>query len=215
MAVYQVQFIMPYFSNVPEDVITNVWHFSFAVGNPSTAQFNSLRDALMFFYNDTYNQSTPMLAPWVNAAGCKVKIYNLSDPTPRAPVYQSAAALSAANQPPTSGFPPELAICLSFQGALVSGLPQARRRGRIFIGGIAYLAAGDSSHFPNIDSTIRTDICANAVVLGTDATAAGFVWSVWSRTDQSAIAVTNGWVDNAADTQRRRGNRATARTLFP
>ena len=214
MSTYAVQFTMPYFTSIPEDVITNTWHFNYLIGTPTAGEWAGLVAALQFFYNDCYNQTTPMLSPWINAAGCSVKAYDLADPTPRAPVFQSAAALSAANQPPSTGYPLERSICLSFQGVQISGQPQARRRGRIYLGGNASLDPGSASSFPSVGATIRTDICANAVQLRTDANAQNFVWSVWSRMDSAAVPVDNGWVDNAADTQRRRGNAATARTTF-
>jgi hypothetical protein len=48
-----------------------------------------------------------------------------------------------------------------------------------------------------------------------DASVTETTWSlaVYSVADAVAREVTNGWVDNAWDTQRRRGIDATARTL--
>lgn len=39
-------------------------------------------------------------------------------------------------------------------------------------------------------------------------------WRIWSPTNNNSVLIDNGWVDNAWDTQRRRGVEATARTIF-
>jgi hypothetical protein len=39
-------------------------------------------------------------------------------------------------------------------------------------------------------------------------------WSVWSEANQTASPVRDGWVDDAWDTQRRRGLDSSARTTF-
>jgi hypothetical protein len=41
------------------------------------------------------------------------------------------------------------------------------------------------------------------------------LWGVHSRKNNNINAVTNGWIDNEFDTQRRRRILATARTLWP
>jgi hypothetical protein len=39
-------------------------------------------------------------------------------------------------------------------------------------------------------------------------------WVVWSEADQDAGSVFDGWIDNAFDTQRRRGVQASSRTTW-
>jgi hypothetical protein len=43
---------------------------------------------------------------------------------------------------------------------------------------------------------------------------ASWDWVVYSPTDDAYHEVANGWVDNAWDTQRRRGYKPTSRTTF-
>ena len=215
MTVHQAHFILPYFTNIPEDVVVNVWTFNWLIGSPAVGDFDNLRDNLVAFYDDVYaDPGGPMLAPYVDETQARIKIYDLADPLPRVPVYNSLAPLNFANQASATGLPPEAAICLSFQGALVSGQPQARRRGRIFIGALAHMGAGSSVAFPNVTSGTRTSITGAAAAMKSAMAADDWAWSVWSKTDNAAVLVDNGWVDNAVDTQRRRGNTATARTLF-
>jgi hypothetical protein len=216
MSTHQVQIVLPYFTGIPEDVITNVWHFEWLVGTPSGSNFTNLRNNLDAFYTSVYTigAGADWIAPWVDISNCRIKVYDLDDPIPRAPVYENTFAITAT--PVTnSSVPLETAICLSFQGEPVSGTPQARRRGRIFIGGWAGLAdAGDATSFPEVSSELRTGICAAAETLYDAMAEDDWFWVVWSRVDEEAALVTNGWVDNAFDTQRRRGNAATARTTF-
>lgn len=212
---YQVHVTIPYFTGLPEDVITNVWSFAYTGGTPSTTQFNNLRDALDTFYTNVYSTgATDIAAPWVDWANASVKAYLLSDPTPRPPKYMSAMPITV-TPGASSDVPPELAICLSFQGDPVAGVNQARRRGRLFLGGFGLWAdPGDATQFPEVDSTIITAITTAADAFGNAVPAQQFFWSVWSRTTSTMVPITNGWVDNAPDTQRRRGADATSRTTF-
>jgi len=155
-----------------------------------------------------------MLASYVDGANVRMKAYDLADPKPRAPKYNALLASLNANRSTGSAIPPEASICLSFQGARTSGASQARRRGRIFIPALAFLGAGTTSSFPDVPAGTRTDIAGAATALKTATSGHGFLWSVYSRVDSAAIPVTDGWVDNAIDTQRRRGNKATARTTW-
>lgn len=214
---HRVTVTIPYFTGIPEDVITNVWHFRFGGIDPITpADYALLRGQLETFYESVYNAAIgTTMAPWCRPALTVMEAFNLADPTPRVPVFTTTVPLtvSATGTPDT---PPELAVCLSYQADLASGEPQARRRGRIFLGGWGtVMGLGGASAFPDVTSQVRTGICAAATALRTAGETNDWVWVVHSRVapvpDQ---VVTNGWVDNAPDTQRRRGNAATARTTW-
>jgi hypothetical protein len=60
---------------------------------------------------------------------------------------------------------------------------------------------------------LKGDLVQAAQVLRGN-TALGVEWVVRSDTTGATAPVTDGWVDNAFDTQRRRGNRATQRNVF-
>lgn len=217
MANYQFQYTIPYFTNLPTDVITNDWSMFWPIGTPAESDFENARDRLMAFYSAVYQigGGSNTGAPWVVFADASLKVYNRGDAPPRAPVYEAAAPITA-DQAASSYLPPEAAICLSFQAAQVSGVPQSRRRGRVFLGGFGIaMTPGDDNEFPVVDPIIRLGICSAAEDLLAGLTTDGWVWSVWSRVNASGSAVTNGWVDDAIDTQRRRGVAPTVRTLFP
>lgn len=217
MAIYRFQFALPYFTNMPSDVVTNDWHMSWPLGSPADGDFENARDRLVTFYDEVYaiGAGDDLMAPWMLPAAATLKVYNIQDPIPRAPVYLSAAPL-ADSRAASAVTALETAICLSFQGDPLSGVPQARRRGRVFLGGFAgVVAAGDDNQFPVVDPIIVTGIADAASTLAGGLTTDGWVWVVYSRVNLSGAPVTNGWVDNALDTQRRREVGATSRVVFP
>ena len=112
---------------------------------------------------------------------------------------------------PTTLLPSEVALCLSFQAPRIPGQIQNRRQGRVYIGplntGVA--SAGRPS------STARSTLAAAAGVLGVDIqTDTDGFWAVWSAMNGTTAEVEEGWVDDAFDTQRRRGLQRTTKTTF-
>ena len=213
---WQVNVTIPYFSAIPEDVIVNTWHFVYGPGGPTDTNYGELTLDIAQFYLDTYSAIGAGLtwAPWVRPDQATMKVYDLTDPTPRAPVYEVARDLSASTSS-SSTITPETAICLSFQADKLSGVSQSSRRGRVYLGGLGVgQTAGSASLFPQLSSAIRTGIATNASALLSDTLGHDWTWIVWSRLLGTGAAVTNGWVDNAMDTQRRRGQTATARTTW-
>jgi len=109
--------------------------------------------------------------------------------------------------------PAEVALCTSFN-ASGSG-PARRRRGRMFIGPFNTGALGTAT-------SSETPPAGELMGVLRDATerlnSAMVVWGgqlcVWSRADAELKPVTDGWVDNAWDIQRRRGVDPSARTTW-
>lgn len=207
----------PYFTLLPEDVVVNTWHFNFPVGDPAEGDFANIRERLETFYSTVYSSvGFIRFAPWIVPASNTIKMYNLEDATPRPPIYEASMALTSVTPVTTSTIPPEAAICLSYQADGLAGVPQARRRGRVFLGGLgSAIQAGSGVTFPGIANANRTAIGDAADALMNGAIADGWIWVVWSRTTSSAAAVTNGWVDDEIDTQRRRGRAPTTRYVWP
>lgn len=215
---YSVQVTIPYFTGIAKDVITNTFNYSWdAGGAPGASDFLNLRNAIFGFYEGIWLTGGPYgMAPWVNATAARIKIYNLDDPEPRVPVYDNTNALVVKKD--TAGvLPPEVSLVLSFHGNYISGVPLARQRGRIFLGGIgdSCVLTSSASAYPVPNATWRTLIGTTArsnLKLG--AAAFSWQWNVLSRTAGLGFEVYSGWVDNAFDTQRRRGQAATSRSLW-
>lgn len=216
MASYiRAQCILPMDDGLPSDSITNTWYFvSSLVGNRTQAALD-VNARLVNFYQAIDGVVFPA---GVNSP-MHVKYYDMQDPEPRTPFSETDIIITPSVD---SGLPSEVAICLSFQGSKVSGKPQARRRGRLYIGpctaGQVSFVNGQSRPAAGAITAITT--AANTLRL--DAITAQCPWAVYSPTNEAEVGfveaftpVTNGWVDNAFDTHRSRGPVATSRTLFP
>ena len=153
-------------------------------------------------------------ANWLNWGAAHMNMYDMSDPPPRLPT--TAALALALGGEAASVTPAEVSVVLSFQGDEVSGAPQARRRGRVYLGGFAIpCSPSAASNPPRVDTTLVNQIENAASELRSDIAAASMSWVVYSPTYDLETEVTNGWIDNEPDTQRRRGVQATLRTLWP
>ncbi len=95
--------------------------------------------------------------------------------------------------------------------------PAARHRGRIYIGPLTTGAMAAATAGPTLASVILTSATNAGATLLSALAALGTgsnKWCIWSRTNHNMVPVTGGWMDDALDTQRRRGVKATTRTLF-
>lgn len=216
MALLRAQVAIPRDTGLPEDVSVNTFHFSTTNAAPYAAARTAIASALSTFYGgfDEYLGQ-------VNGGPASVKFYDLADPKPRAPLAAPStfALVTGTNANP---LPEEVAICLSFQGAQTSGTSQARRRGRVYLGpldALSTISGGRVQPGATYIGAIRT---AAAGLLAAAAASADFDWVVYSPTNAALggaveawyTPVVSGWVDNAFDTQRRRGPTATTRVTF-
>lgn len=200
--VYRIQVVLRTADNVPANFITNslcLW----TDNGPDTA---ATETAIVKFYNAIQ----PRLSNHLAKDGHELIWTSLPGTPPNYPFrtfgWNFSAALSAGTMPT------EVAMVLSFQGSRAAGFPQGRRRGRIFLGPLLGSVGGaDGRPIP----AARTTIANAAAVLKTDLAAPGDqYWAVWSGADMQAVEIDNGWVDNAFDTQRRRGVATTDRTIW-
>lgn len=76
------------------------------------------------------------------------------------------------------------------------------------------MTGGTASVMPVVTATQIASIATAAGNLKAGMTVDGWTWSVYSRTDNAMVSVTDGWMDNAPDIQRRRETPATSRTTF-
>lgn len=206
----RVMFVGHGASNLPEDRIVNTFHFSVGAGTAETLMTQAF-EALTTFYNSpapSYALSA-YLSPWVQRSA-EFRAYDLSQTPPRVPVIEPIT-LAASNT--ASGLPEEVAIVTTLQGAVPPALT-ARRRGRLYIGPLNNntITPGTSST-PSRPDSVFTDIigytCARLVI-------GNVGWCIRSSVPfQNFVQIADGYVDNAFDTQRRRGPETTARTPWP
>lgn len=199
-------------SNISRDNVSNTFHFRYSGVLAPPPDIENVLDMVEDLYCTPAQPSSHGLGWWLNSTinrQARLIVYNLEDPTPRAPIAERAITLPG----PGGGnkLPAEVALTCSFQGDRVSGTNQARRRGRIFLGPLNVSGA---------DMTIPSEAMMTSVkdqfkgLLDASESALLWEWVVHSPTSDSFTFVRSGWIDNAWDTQRRRGPRATARMVY-
>lgn len=213
MTLARAQVTGHYFSGLPGDVFTNTLYFYTGIDPVGPAESLAISDRLAAAYGRIDNYISPVVNPRL----LDVMVYDMSEPEPRLPV----APLQQILLGPTgsdSGMPNEVAACLSYHGAYISGRPRARLRGRIYLGPLSTSACsmGAAAAFPRLNTNFINDMKLMAEDLSdpTNGAAAG-VWVQYSPTDDVFSPIVECFIDNEFDTQRRRGNEATTRLTFP
>lgn len=202
MGNYRHQVRLPYDSGLPEDVAVNVFHSI----SDDDLEAEAFAAALVTFYGAIDGLLSNQLSDVADAAS--VTTYDLADAEPRVPVDVTTFTLTTN----ASTLPTECALCLSFQASPISGLPQARRRGRVFLGPLGGIQ--DSTTGRPQSAHITTIVNAADALLTTSNGPGVGVWAVYSPTNNQTSPVNNGWMDNEFDTIRGRGRESTSRTLF-
>jgi hypothetical protein len=211
MPIIRAQVRLPYFTGLPEDIVTNTWHFETGELGPSAGELDECVARLEAAYDLVDQLMAATLSRVADA--CEIRIYNLADPEPREPVRTSTFTLDTPES--ITNLPLECAIVLSYHAEFVSGVPNARRRGRAYIGPFALpaLTVGNASVFPFTQTIAQTAVRDMATALDTEI-GWPLQWVQYSPTTGLANPVVAGWVDNEFDTQRRRQARATGRLTF-
>lgn len=215
MAIILIQATIGDISALSENVVVNTFHFT---GTGTDAQADSLFDLIEDFYNDPIGVNNPVrsyLSDNMSRAigACTLRAYNLADPTPRIPFHERSWTLGAGLG--TDPLPSEVACCISYAGAKVSGSPQARRRGRIYVGRLNVSANANQLEVSRPNGVFTNILLLAAQRLGDQSIDLGAPWSVYSRVNNSNTPIVEVSVDDAWDTQRRRGERPTLKSTLP
>jgi hypothetical protein len=173
-----------------------------------------IRTRLKAFYDAIFGSAAGGRVSYINWPNAVVKVFNLSDPTPRVPYVQNLGytAGSAGSTVPT-----ETAAVISWHAAPVSGTRFQRLYNRCFIGGLPTSAINASgvALFPTFNAGFITacQTAASGLLAANDAT---LDWVQVSNAGgvTEVRPITGGWVDNSPDTQRRRSVKATSRNTW-
>lgn len=213
-------------SQIPEDVSQNVWHFTFPdpVGPGIVDLETATNGGLVGFYQAIDTWMSRQCASGADGHSVKWAVVTPGgagegDDEVSTSILDEVFTLTP--QADGTPMPAEVAMCLSFNGSFVnqpveSGgtRPRARRSGRIYLPHIDVNESaqwGDTDQYTRPKATFRTAVLDAAEALNDDVIEAGGVWVVYSRAGGVTHPVVNAWVDDAFDTQRRRGPRATTR----
>lgn len=207
MAIYRAMTIIEGSSGLPEDVFVNTWHFTTGPGGGSRQDAEA---SIVGHLDDFYGGGTGanVLSNYIAGSGTeevRYRIYDLADATPREPSIYEAGWGPAG---PGDTLPEEVALCISFYKD--RNLP--RNRGRLYIGPISETANNDGRPSAGIRGALVQ--AGRRVIEASQDPSSSAAWAVYSTVDGDAKEVTQGWVDNAWDTQRRRGLAPTERQNF-
>lgn len=216
---FLVQNIFQLGTNLPEDVVVNNFIFrNMNVLDFQTAQERAA-DAVMEFFN---NASAPQVGPTVPHTGSLIglmgdhvvswtqKVYDLGHaPGDRLPTTFVRTGADFPNRSTSAKLPNEVAVCLSLQTTHTG----KSGKGRVYLG--PFVAAIGESTTGGLVPTepFRARVAAQADRLRSG-NGQDMEWHVYSTVKNRMQRVLGGWVDDAFDTQRRRGQDPTERYVF-
>nr|CRY96775.1 hypothetical protein [uncultured prokaryote] len=201
---------------LPEDIYQNTFYFA---GTATTGtQAVTVNPQLVSFYNTVHTPGTTALCGFmagdlVKTNGMTIKFYDMADPSPRSPINTTVQNLGALSGTAVN-LPKEVAVAISYQSTRVSGVNQASRRGRIYHGPLnGNVMSGSSTTNDFIDTSYIAALKGAGSYLRSVGDSA-CNWSVYSKKLATPYQIVNGWVDNAFDSQRRRGQDPTTRNAW-
>lgn len=240
MGVYKVVAEMPFQSGLPEDVSLNTFYFVSEETDPDTAEMDEIVTRLDAFYTDTpadadagFSISDYLGIQISRTASAASFLFYWSDTI--APVdmdWGSPVRMTSWTVPApvgSTGLPGEVAIALSYNADLTDVpetqtnpdpppatiRPAARLRGRIFLGPLTTGAMSNegANQDASVTSSLRENLCyALEALMNSNALT---TWCLLSQVNASVHEIVGGYVDDAFDTQRRRGTKAEVRTAWP
>lgn len=216
MGVARIQVTLNRRTGLPEDRVVNGFHFANAIANVDATAADGLMDAVEIFYAAI----DQLLGRQLSGTGT-IACYDLADATPRVPVLErNITPLTTA----VGGLVSEIACCLSYQAAPISGTPQARRRGRVFLGPLASSAwtQSDANDEPR-PATAAVNTVLTAAQTMAHVTIGADLWDHGTFSDTGYVQgagdpfaffaeTAEFWIDDAFDVQRRRGVAPGTRT---
>lgn len=215
MGLALAQVVIANVNGLPADSFVNTFWFGTLSDPPSQTQSDEIASRLIDFYT-TANTSAALgtyLGNCVSrgAGASTIKVYDGTAAPGLGPIDTYPMTINAAGD--AQDLPWEVAVCISFKNDSATGIPAPNRRGRIFFGPINITAVTDVAGSVRPFGTFRTDAAVASERLR-DSNTAATTWVVWSRDLSVASEVESGWIDDAFDTQRRRGEAVTTRTSW-
>lgn len=215
-------------SGKPEDAVMNTWHYIAPSGTPNSTDFGNWMNHYRSFIDSISTSWSGALSN--SPIGITVEHTRLPQEKPPPgtgigpPV--STGALGFTVGPATVGYPAEVSVCITLDAASVldsevgagDTRPAARKRNRKYIGPLS-VNTGESEPTTNetrVSSTFRNLLSQKFVEhMVTGMKAAGWAITTFSPTLWQVFPPHKIWVDNAFDTQRRRGEAPTLRLETP
>jgi hypothetical protein len=219
----------PRTTGLPADIVENQWVFGPDNGDVPMSPAH-IAQALGIFYNVISGTQAGPISSYLNGTidrtvDTEIASFDITghlngsavgSPFDVRPLPPGLAAAGSA-----ASLPDEVAVVLShkspYGGLLERGpgtRPRARVRGRVFIGPLIHDAPSvvdTTSGHAVVGSQLSNDLVQAYLGMQNYLNTVNESLAIWSRKDAALTYSTSCWVDNAFDTQRRRGELATAR----
>ena len=219
MTLLRVQACLERDTGLPVDRFCNTFYFVTPLPGPATAaDLDEAEELVIQFYNapaGTSNSVGQYMSSLLKAGQSHtVKIYDMTAPKPRPVIREAKFSIDFATKQP---MPAEVAVCLSYKADSQPGVLPGRLRGRVYVGplGVDSISStindGDVAPHAALMLALRDASILLLAAGGPPTAPTGLQWVVYSPTRAKASIITSTYVDNAFDTQRRRGGRATQR----
>lgn len=227
MATLHASVTLPGRSGLVRDDVVNTFTFDVMdAGDPDTYDeitsqlhdFYELADALVLTPISRY------IGNAINRSDLPVvRIYDvtahLSGTPAGSPVAMRSFPAPLTGAASATDLPSEVACAVSFQADYLADpefgpgtRPRSRDRARVYVGPLNLTAAATTLGICRPDPDLRNNLAQSARRLALGGPLAQLV--VWSRRGATAKQVKYVWVDDAFDTQRRRGQAPTLKTSF-
>lgn len=204
---FQLQWAWQAPSGLPEDQFITTWYFrnDGIVGNPGPTMATMVK---AFWDSVPTGQGASIITRMPSSiVEAQIKVYDLGQPTPRYPIHEETFVPTSVGNAGTP-LPREVAVVQSYYGG-----QGPRKRGRNYIGPLASAVIDeDLQNVPRVEQLFQDVVAAAALDLRNSTENA--TWVQVSTTYGVASPVQGGWVDDAFDTQRRRGAAPSARTTW-
>nr|CRY97699.1 hypothetical protein [uncultured prokaryote] len=206
MTLLTAQIVLKTKDALPENFVTNTIHID---SHDLEITPGSATSAIADFYSAVRGG----LGSSIATVGHEVKWYVTDQPRPNYPFETIAFVLSGPSG--TTQQPAEVALCVSYQAQKENGVTQSSRRGRIYLGPLSTPVNEEGRPQTSFRQGVAEafqqlifDIKAISGPAGVD----DFV--IYSPTNGTFASFDNGWIDNAFDTQRRRGLAPSSRITW-
>lgn len=228
---FLVRAVMSNATGLPEDEVINDFAFKGPIAGVGTDEATDAFNVIDTFYR-TNTAGGSAVGKWISQSVSRAVTHRLEAYHITAGPLGSPFATQDWLGPPVpaeagNNLPNEVAAVLSFHASLTgiaeeagATRPKARRRGRIYVGPLLTGAVDVTTPNPHMSDLFQLTLRQAAVRLRDEASVLwgdgdeGMGWQVWSRADAILRPVVGGWTDTAPDTQRRRGQAPTSRTVW-
>jgi hypothetical protein len=215
--------VLNHVSGLARDEVVNNFVFTTPTTGAPSGELDDIKAALESFYNDVPTGASASMGTYIGnsiSRSTKPNIkYYLLDGHLSGAAHGSPMRIDTFSSFDSPGgsddMPAEVAFCLSYHAAFFSdpefsGItrPRSRDRGRVYLGPLIRSTASTSptTHITRPAGGFMADVLLAGAALRDDADTQ---WVVWSRKNASTKTIITVAVDDAFDTQRRRGERPT------